>query len=94
MKIKKTNQRGFFKTIVVVIVVIVMLTYWSRDIQEFLDREETRSAIKKFALATLDLWNNYLRGPVISFFNKVIVGIIWQDGLKPIFEVVREIVSS
>ncbi len=82
MRNYKNSQGGFIKTVLIIIITIVILVYFEEDIKKFLESDQAKEIIKKIVSIGQYLWDHYLKGPVMWFWDKVIIDILWEKIIK------------
>ncbi|NTV44177.1 MAG: hypothetical protein HGA67_00570 [Candidatus Yonathbacteria bacterium] len=72
------TQRGFIQFVLIIIVIIVILGYFGFNLRDIMETPAVKDNLSFVWQAVVDLWDNWLREPVVWFWNTVWVPYIWQ----------------
>jgi hypothetical protein len=82
---KKINyRRGFIKTIIVIIIALIILGWFGFDVESIIKSDKVQKNLNYVWDIVVRLWDNYLAGPVIFVWDKIVVGMLWES-LQKIF---------
>lgn len=73
--------------IIVIIIALIILGYFGFDIQKIITSDTVHRNLTYVWDFVKTFWTNYLAAPVIFFWDKFVVGIVWkifQNGLSHI----------
>lgn len=74
----KNKQSGLIQWIIIIIVVILILSYFGFDIRALINDPQTQDNFSVVWGFVVDLWEDYLRIPVLWIWNNI-VSFIWND---------------
>lgn len=66
------NQEGFVKWIIIIIIALVILGFFGFDIKKAVEAPATQSNLNFAEQLTLNIWHNYLQGPVSYIWGKTL----------------------
>jgi len=75
---KKQTSGGFIKLIILIVIVILVLSYLGFDIKTFIDSDQTQGNLRYVWGFAVNVWNNYLKAPVLYLWNDVFINLIWS----------------
>ena len=76
---KIQEQRGFLKLILIIIILIIVLSYFNIDIRGIIEAPQTQSNLN-YAWGWVSLaWTEYLRSPVLYFWNNIFINLLWSS---------------
>jgi hypothetical protein len=73
------QQGGFIQLIIVLIIVLIVLGYFGFNVQQIIQSPSVSSNLNYVWGLAVGLWNNYLIVPVTFVWNKIIVGMFWNN---------------
>jgi ABC-type phosphate/phosphonate transport system permease subunit len=75
---KIPTNRGLVRTILLVIVLLIVLAYFGLNIRSIVASQTFQDNWAFLKTFTIDLWNNYLSGPIVYLWNKIFIPFIWN----------------
>jgi len=79
MKIIRNNKRGFIKWIVIFIIFVIIISYFGIDLRAIVESPQTQGNLGYVWILTENVWNNYLKNPVLYFWNNIFINLIWKS---------------
>ena len=76
---KNRQQGGFIQLIIVLIIVLIVLGYFGFNVQQIIQSPSVSGNLGYAWGLAAGLWNNYLVVPVTFVWNKIIVGMFWNN---------------
>ncbi|MBI2108598.1 MAG: hypothetical protein HYT93_00250 [Parcubacteria group bacterium] len=73
------NQKGFLRLILLIIIVIIVLSYFNIDIRGIIEAPQTQSNLQYVWGFTVTVWQEYLRSPVLYFWNNIFINLLWES---------------
>ncbi len=77
MKIAPKKQ-GFIMTIVIIVIAVILLNYLGFNFHDFLTSTKSQSVLEGIWNFVVNGWNKYLAQPFFTFWNKFVIGIVWE----------------
>ncbi|MFA6602076.1 MAG: hypothetical protein WCT02_04435 [Candidatus Paceibacterota bacterium] len=78
MLIPKTTNRGLIKTIVLIVVLLLILAYFGFNLRAIVSSQTFQDNWNFLKDLTVNVWSNYLSGPVGYFWNQIFLPYIWS----------------
>lgn len=79
------KQGGFIKLAVILIIVLIVLGYFGFNIQQIIQSPTVSGNLSYAWDLVVSLWNNVLVGPATFIWDKIIIGMIWNN-IGPIID--------
>ena len=76
---RHVNSRGFVKLIIIIVILIIALSYFNIDIRGVIEAPQTQQNISYVWGWVSSVWNNYLRAPVVYFWNDIFIKLLWSS---------------
>ena len=73
------NQRGFLRFILIIIILILVLSYFNIDIRGIVESPQSQKNISYVWGWTSFVWMEYLRSPVLYFWNNIFINLLWES---------------
>ena len=81
---KNTQQSGFIKLIILFLIFCVIVWYFKLDIPGYINSHlQIKTALTQGINYLTSLWNQYLASAWSFIWDKIIVNVIWGQGLQP-----------
>lgn len=71
-------KKGLITTIIVIVIALIILGYFGFNIQNIISGSTVQANLNSAWSFVMNIWNNYLAGPVIWFWNTFVIGIVWK----------------
>lgn len=68
--------------VIVVVVALLILSYFGFNLRSLADSPTTQENFHYAINFVVDVWNNYLKTPVMYVWNDVFIKLIWGPALK------------
>lgn len=82
---KKINyKRGLVRTIIIIVIALIILGYFGFDVQSIIQSDNVQRNLHYVWDVVVRIWDNYLAGPAIFVWDKIVVGMLWES-LQKIF---------
>ncbi|KKU68033.1 MAG: hypothetical protein UX89_C0008G0014 [Parcubacteria group bacterium GW2011_GWA2_47_16] len=78
---KNKQQGGFIQLIIVLIIALIVLGYFGFNVQQIIQSPSVSGNLGYAWGLAMNLWSNYLVVPVTFVWNKIIVGMFWNNFL-------------
>jgi hypothetical protein len=66
------------KYIILAVVAILVLSYFGYDIQAIVESPTTQKNLSYTEGGVSHVWNEYLKEPILYFWHKIFIGILWN----------------
>lgn len=73
------KQAGFIKTILVIIIALVILGFFGYNLESIVSSETVKANLAYVWNLLVTLWENVLAAPVLWVWNKIVVGLVWNN---------------
>ena len=72
-------MNGFIRirTILIGLLIILVLSFFSFDIQSFIEAPQTQSNLGYVWGGVVFVWDQYLEGPLTYFWNDIFIDLLW-----------------
>lgn len=77
-------KKGFLKTIIIIVIALIILGWFGFDVKSIIESERVQRNLHYVWDIVVRIWDNYLAGPAIFVWDKVVVGMLWGS-LQKIF---------
>ncbi len=84
---KIPHNQGFIRTIILIVVALLILSYFGFNIRDIVNSPAGRDNFSFTQEIMINVWNNYLKKPVMYLWNDIFLELIWEpaiDSLKKI----------
>ena len=78
---KNKQQGGFIQLIIVLIIAVIVVGYFGFNVQQIIQSPSVSGNLGYAWGLAMNLWSNYLVVPVTFVWNKIIVGMFWNNFL-------------
>lgn len=76
------TNKGLIKMIVVIVIALLILSYFGFNLRTLVDSPTTQENFNYAISFIVDIWNNYLKTPVMYVWNDVFIKLIWGPALE------------
>lgn len=66
------------KTIIIIVIALVILGYFGFNVTDIVNTPTVQSNLHAAWDFALKIWTNYLAAPLIFFWDKFVIGILWN----------------
>ena len=73
---------GFIKTIVIIVIALIILGYFGYNVQDIVNSPMVQKNLNYAWDLVKYVWNNYLKAPTIFIWEKIIIGLGWDNLVK------------
>jgi len=77
-----SDKRGVVKTVILIVIALIVLGVFGYNIKDILDKPVVKDNLSYAWSVTKYVWTDYLATPASYFWNKIIVGLIWNNIVK------------
>jgi len=78
------KRGGFIKTIVLIVIALIILGYFGYNVQDIVNSPTVQKNLNYAWDIVKYVWNNYLKIPAIFVWEKIIIGLGWNNLAKMI----------
>jgi hypothetical protein len=71
-------KKGLITTIIVIVIALIILGYFGFNIKDILNSPTVQANLNAAGTFCVNIWNNYLAGPVMWFWNTFVIGFVWK----------------
>lgn len=82
MLIRIQTNKGLIRTIVIVVIALLVLSYFGFNLRELVDSPNTQENFDTAVSFIVDIWNNYLKKPVLYVWNDIFLKLIWNPAIE------------
>ena len=75
---KKQMNGGLIKLVILIVIAILVLSYLGFDLKTFIESDQTQGNLGYVWTFVLNVWENYLKSPVMYFWNEIFIKLIWS----------------
>lgn len=75
----RNRHGGFVKLVVVLVIVLIVLGYFGFNVREIVNSPTVKGNLNYVWDLAVTVWEKVLVGPVMFIWNKVIVGMFWNN---------------
>jgi len=75
----RNKQGGLIKWILIFVIFIIIISYLGLDLRAIVESPETQGNIGYVWSLTTTAWNNYLKSPVLYFWNNIFIDLLWES---------------
>ncbi len=75
-------NKGLIKMILVIVIALLILSYFGFNLRELIDSPTTQENFHTAANFAIDIWNNYLKKPVMYVWNEIFRTLIWNPAIE------------
>ncbi|TSC55104.1 MAG: hypothetical protein LiPW30_570 [Parcubacteria group bacterium LiPW_30] len=86
----KTNNRGFFKLILIIAIGILILSALNLNLRDIVNSPAFKDNITYISDLAKNVWEDYLRTPVMFFWNTTFKNVV----IVPFAENMRQMISG
>jgi hypothetical protein len=83
MKREKTYnramQKGFIKMIFLIVIVLIILGYFGYNLEDIIRNPTVQKNLHYVWNFVSYIWNTFLAGPARFIWDKVVVGLVWEN---------------
>jgi len=74
-------MKGFIRirAVILVILGILVLSFFSFDIQSFIEAPQTQSNLNYVWGGVIYVWEEYLENPLTYFWNNIFIDLLWNS---------------
>lgn len=65
------------KYIILALILIIVLSFFGYDLRAIIEAPQTQSNLEYAYGGVTTVWD-YVKGPIIYFYDKIFIGILWQ----------------
>jgi len=76
------TNKGLIKMIIVIVVALLILSYFGFNLRSLADSPTTQENFHYAINFIVDIWNNYLKTPVMYLWNDIFIKLIWTPALN------------
>ena len=76
------REGGLIKTILLIVIAILVVSYFGINLRALVTSPTTQDNVTYVTTAAINLWNNYLKGPVTYLWNEVFLSLIWNTAMN------------
>lgn len=69
---------GLVKLVILIVVAILVLSYLGFDLKTFIESDQTQGNLKYVWAFAVDVWQNYIKGPLTYLWDEVFIRYIWS----------------
>jgi len=73
------KKTGFIKLIVLIVLVLIILGYYGFNVETIMNSPLVKGNLEYAWNLAVNVWNNYLSVPFTFIWDKIIVGIVWNN---------------
>lgn len=73
------NESGLVRLIIIIIIGIIVLSYFGFNLQDIIESPQTQGNIGYVWGGVVYVWNTYLAGPVLWFWNDIFIDLLWSS---------------
>jgi hypothetical protein len=73
------SQKGLIKLLVLIVIAIIILGYFRVDLRQVIESEMVQRNFHYVWDNIVSLWQQYLATPASYVWDKVIIGLIWNN---------------
>jgi hypothetical protein len=75
------QEKGFLRLIILVVIAILLLSYFNYDLQSIVESPQSQKNFGYATGVTMNVWDKYLSAPASFLWNKVFIGLLWNNFL-------------
>ncbi len=72
------GKKGLIKTIILIIIALIILGYFGFNILDIVGGPTVQANLHAAWDFVVNIWTNYLIGPVVYIWDKFVIGILWK----------------
>jgi len=76
---KIKHNGGFIKLIIILVIMLIVLGYFGFNVEKIIKSPMVSGNLNYVWDLTLDFWNNFLKGPIVFIWDKIIVEMFWNN---------------
>ncbi|MEK7652354.1 MAG: hypothetical protein AAB334_00150 [Patescibacteria group bacterium] len=76
---KKQTSGGLVKLVILIVIAILVLSYLGFDLKTSIESDQTQGNLKYVWGFAIDVWQNYLKGPILYLWNEIFIKLIWES---------------
>lgn len=76
------QSSGFVKTIIIIIIALIILGYFGYNVQDIVNSPTVQKNLNYAWDIVQYVWQNYLKVPVMFVWDKIIIGLGWDNLIK------------
>lgn len=79
---KIEKQKGFVKAIIIILIALIVLGYFGFNVQNIIQSPMVQKNLNYGWSMVSYVWRNYLEAPAIFIWDKVIIGLGWDNLIR------------
>lgn len=76
--LKRTQNRGLIKAIIIIIIALIILGYFGFDVRDIINGPTVQSNLHSAWDFVVMIWDKFLSVPLTYIWDKIIIGILWK----------------
>ena len=76
---QKNKSGGFIKMILLIVVVLIILGYFGFNVEDIVKSPTVQKNLHYVWNFVSNFWDKYLVGTFSFIWNKIIIGIVWEN---------------
>ena len=77
-KYKKEGGLSIISIVILIVIAIFVLSYFGISIQSNVEAPQTQSNLSYVWGGVVNVWNTYLEGPILYFWNNIFIALLWN----------------
>ncbi|MCU0660683.1 MAG: hypothetical protein MUD00_03690 [Candidatus Pacebacteria bacterium] len=88
--VQYSQNGGFLRLILIIVIGLLILGYFNIDLQRTVESTTTQKNVSYIKNAATTIWENYLEGPVMYFWNNIFINLLWNSFTKNLENIQNE----
>lgn len=69
------------RNILIIVIILLVVSYFGVNVREVATSPTTQQNFSYVTSVVIDVWNNYLKEPVMFIWNEIFVKLIWETAM-------------
>ncbi len=78
----RTNE-GLIKQVLIIVIALIILGYFGFNLESIIKSPTVQANLQYVWHGVLFVWTTYLQTPAMFVWDKIIVGLVWNQLLQP-----------
>ncbi len=88
------SNKGIIRFIILIIIAIAVLSYFGFDLRKIFESDLAKNNFAYVWNWAVYAWDNFLKAPVEYVWNTVIIGILWNLAIQPLFAMLANFAAT
>lgn len=73
------SRGGFIKAVLVIVIALIVLGFFGYNLENIVSSATVKANLAYVWNLLVKLWENILAAPVLWVWNKIVVGLVWNN---------------